>query len=64
MKPVIDQETCIGCGGCAEICPAVFQLNEEMEKAEVIDEGGCEIAGCCEAAAENCPVSAISLMDE
>jgi len=39
-------------------------LNEEMEKAEVIDEGGCEIAGCCEAAAENCPVSAISLMDE
>lgn len=61
MIPVIDQETCIGCGSCAEICPAVFQLNEEIEKAEVIDEYGCDIAGCCEAAAENCPVTAITL---
>jgi ferredoxin len=61
MKPVVDQETCIACGGCAEICPSVFLLNEEIEKAEVIDEDGCEIAGCCEAAAENCPVEAINL---
>jgi ferredoxin len=36
-------------------------LNEEVEKAAVIDEEGCEIAGCCEAAGENCPVSAITL---
>ena len=61
MRPVVDQETCIGCGSCSEICPAVFQLNEELEKAEVVDEDGCEIAGCCEAAAENCPVEAITL---
>jgi len=61
MKPVVDQELCIACGGCGEICPSVFTLNEEIEKAEVIDEEGCEIAGCCEAAAENCPVEAIVL---
>jgi len=63
MVPVVDQETCIGCGGCGEICPTVFQLNEEIEKAEVIDEFGCDIAGCCEAAEENCPVQAITLGD-
>ncbi len=62
MKAVVDLETCIGCGSCVEICPSVFQLNEEIDKAEVIDEDGCEIAGCCEAAAENCPVEAISLV--
>jgi len=62
MKAVVDEETCIGCGSCGEICPSVFQLNEEIDKAEVIDEDGCEIAGCCEAAAENCPVEAIRLV--
>ncbi len=40
---------------------AVLQLNEEIEKAAVIDEEGCGIAGCCEAVEENCPVSAITL---
>jgi len=61
MTPVVDEEKCIGCGSCSDICPAVFLLNEETEKAEVIDEDGCDIAGCCEAAAENCPVEAITL---
>lgn len=61
MKPVVNQEFCISCGGCGEICPSVFSLNEAIEKAEVIDEEGCEIADCCEAAAENCLVEAIVL---
>ncbi|TAN41001.1 MAG: 4Fe-4S dicluster domain-containing protein [Nitrospirae bacterium] len=25
-RPVVDYETCIGCGSCVEICPAVFEL--------------------------------------
>ncbi len=59
MKLSIDQETCIGCGTCEEICPAVFHVNEIAGKAEVIDEEACEFVGCCEAAEENCPVHAI-----
>ena len=59
MKPVVDEEKCIGCGNCAEICPAVFQLKDE--KSRVIDPDACEFAECCEAAAENCPVEAITL---
>jgi len=61
LEPVIDEETCIGCGNCMEICPAVFFLNEEIGKAEVIDPEACEFVGCCEAAEENCPVDAITL---
>ncbi|MEJ2057922.1 MAG: ferredoxin, partial [Desulfofustis sp.] len=34
---VIDQEECIGCEACVELCPAVFQFDEDEEKASVID---------------------------
>jgi ferredoxin len=61
VNVIIDEETCIGCGRCEEICPAVFYLNEPAGKSEVMDAEACEYAGCCEAAEENCPVHAISL---
>ncbi len=54
----IDEEECIGCGSCEEICPEVFEINEETEKAEVIDpEGGPE--DLIEEAMESCPVECI-----
>jgi len=57
----VDQDACIGCGACEEICPAVFHLSEVTGKSEVMDAEACEYAGCCEAAEENCPVGAITL---
>ena len=59
MIPVVDEELCIGCGNCEEICPSVFQLMDD--KSTVIDPDGCDYADCCEAAEENCPVEAITL---
>ncbi len=39
----IDEDECIGCGTCEEICPEVFILNDETDKGEVIkEEGGPE----------------------
>ncbi|HMK42838.1 MAG TPA: ferredoxin [Dissulfurispiraceae bacterium] len=61
MNVIVDEETCIGCGRCVEICPAVFFLDEAIGKSVVIDPDACDYAGCCEAAAENCPVSAITV---
>jgi ferredoxin len=61
MNVIVNEEICIGCGRCMEICPAVFYLNEAIGKSEVIDPDGCDFAGCCEAAEENCPVDAISI---
>ena len=30
MRAIVDEETCIGCGRCVEICPDVFELEGEI----------------------------------
>jgi ferredoxin len=58
----VDDEECIGCGSCEEICPDVFVLNEDTEKADVINpEGGPE--DLIEEAMEACPVECIHWED-
>ncbi|XPV76401.1 MAG: ferredoxin [Desulfovibrio sp.] len=53
----IDLEECIGCGTCAELCPEVFEMNDDEEKAYVIkEEGGPE---CVDEAVDTCPVECI-----
>ena len=32
MKPVVNNEGCIGCGTCEAICPSVFKI-QEVESA-------------------------------
>jgi ferredoxin len=57
-KVRIDEEECIGCGNCEDLCPEIFKLDKEREKSEVIKpEGGSE--ECIEEAMEACPVSCI-----
>lgn len=58
--PVVDEALCIGCGRCEEVCPAVFRLGDDGV-SHVIDADACDDADCCEEAADECPVSAISL---
>ena len=54
MKVIVDEEVCIGCETCTELCPEVFRMDEMKEKAEVIQsEGGSE--SCIEEAMEACP---------
>lgn len=53
----VDQETCIGCGTCAALCPDTFKLNDNG-KSEVISQTNLE---CAKNAAASCPVQAISV---
>lgn len=58
MKPIVDHDLCIGCGVCQEICPEVFEV--QNDKAEVIGPDRCATCQCEEAMA-SCPVGAISI---
>jgi ferredoxin len=58
MAIVIDEEECVGCETCVELCPEVFKMNEDTEKAEVIDpESNLD---CVEEAIDSCPNEAIT----
>lgn len=50
----VDQKKCIGCGACASVCPAGFEM--KGGKAQVKNQK----ADCIDEAIETCPVSAIS----
>jgi ferredoxin len=57
MKVKVDEEACIGCGVCSDICPQVFEMKDD--KAIVIAGANCDEAGCCQEAADSCPTEAI-----
>jgi len=57
-KIEIDEEECIGCEACVELCPAVFGFNDDEEKAYVI-EGADEEADCVDEAIASCPSECI-----
>ena len=61
MKVSIDPGLCNGCGPCADICPEVFELNEEgiavVKMANVPE----ELQESCRDAADGCPTEAISI---
>jgi ferredoxin len=62
VKVFIEEEECIGCESCAEVCPEVFWMDEMKKKAEAISPEGGPM-GCIEEAMEACPVSCIHWED-
>ena len=59
MKVIVDQDTCIGCGLCEGICPAVFRINDD-NVAEVVEQP-LAMSPELKDAVESCPVTAISI---
>jgi ferredoxin len=62
-KPVVDQETCIGCEVCTQICPEVFRMEElgddhHEHKSTVYNPAGASEEKI-EEAMNNCPVACI-----
>lgn len=61
MKASVDQETCIGCELCANICPDVFHMEDDGKSHAIKDEVPGELEGDAEEARDSCPVSAIDI---
>lgn len=60
MKPIVDHETCIGCGTCESLCPEVFKV-EDDGKAHVLEADYQNFKDCINQSIEACPVQAISI---
>ena len=53
----VDQDKCIACGVCVNMCPKVFKINS-IGKSEVISQQDLD---CARNAANTCPVEAIKI---
>jgi len=58
VKVSVNQKLCIGCGACASICPAIFEMKngKSFVKTKKIDD-----VACAKEAKSACPVSAIKV---
>ncbi|THB75058.1 MAG: ferredoxin [Desulfobulbaceae bacterium] len=55
----IDQDECIGCEACVEMCPTVFGFDDDAEKA-FVQEGKEAGDDCVEEAMASCPAECIT----
>lgn len=60
MKVTVDNDTCTGCGLCADTCPEVFEIDDSLAKVKVA-EVPPDAANTCQEAADNCPVESIKI---
>jgi len=61
VKPVIDEDLCIACGSCEELCPEVFKLNDVAHV--IVEAPGEDLYGCVRDACDACPTEAISVTE-
>lgn len=56
---IIDENLCIGCGECVNLCPKkILYIDEATNKCKVADESKCDKLGGCERV---CTVEAIRI---
>ncbi|MCF7956562.1 MAG: 4Fe-4S binding protein [Phycisphaerae bacterium] len=58
---IIDEEKCIACGACVEMCPhSILYIDETEGVCKVSDETKCDRLGGCE---NVCPEDAIKIQN-
>lgn len=60
MKATVSED-CIGCGVCEGTCPDVFEVGDDGLAHAIVDEVPAASEADAQAAAESCPVSAITV---
>lgn len=60
MKAQVNEELCVGCGLCADLCAEVFVMDNDKVKIKASPIPGSS-EECCKKSKEDCPVEAISI---
>ena len=60
MISKVDKDSCIGCGMCIDICPEVFQYDDEYKSECVMETIPEELKEKVAEAIDVCPVEAIA----
>lgn len=61
MKAYVDRDACIGCELCVNICPEVFEMDDESIAVVKVDIVPSDVEDTAKEAAESCPTDAISI---
>lgn len=64
MKAYVDQDGCISCGLCIDVCPEVFSYNENNVSEPIKDDIPADCLERAEDARDGCPVSVIDLKED
>lgn len=59
MKVEVDQDLCISCGTCIDMCPDVFNWNDDGKAEVVVETVPDDLEEDVEEAVEFCPTDAI-----
>lgn len=61
MKVTVNYDICAATGGCAQICPEVFEVRSDGYLYVLQDEPGEELRDKVTQAADACPTAAITV---
>jgi ferredoxin len=62
MKVEIDRELCSGDAICVDLCPEVFEMDDDKAKV-IVDEVPPEAEEACRDAVESCPEACITIIE-
>lgn len=59
MEVFVDPDLCISCGTCIDLCPEIYDWDEDGKAKAIEEEVPEELEDCAKEAVESCPVDAI-----
>ncbi len=63
MKASVDQDGCISCGLCIDVCPEVFSYNENDVSQAIEGDIPANAQDRAKEARDGCPVSVIDIFE-
>jgi ferredoxin len=62
LRASVNKNSCIGCGICTEICPAVFELDPMGLSEAMVAAIDPSLGSTLRQASESCPTNAITIL--